>query len=610
MDPESSVQAFKLKGELVRTPFPRLNVAIETILERLFALEKVGSICRQIDGMEAIPEALHRLLTLFDTTYAVADAEIDHVPAQGPAILVANHPFGAIEGIILAHLALRRRPDVKVMANFLLRRIPGLRDLFIGVDPFGGPGSAQRNVGPLREILRWVRQGGALVVFPAGAVSRVTLPRGRIADPPWQPGIGRIVQLTKAPVVPVYIHGANSVSFQLLGLLHPRLRTALIFRQLVNQPTREIQLRIGRAIPYERLRGLRHDADVARYLRLCTELLKQGAAPASGPALRGTRRESPSREPVIAPPPASLLAEEVAALPRTQHLVRSDHLFVYWARGEQIPWVLREIGRLREMTFRAVGEGTGKPADLDLYDNYYRHLFLWNHAAREVVGAYRIGRTDEILARYGKRGLYTYSLFDLKAPLLAALNPALELGRSFVRAEYQRSVAPLFLLWRGIGQLVAREPRYRRLFGPVSISGDYQLLSREVLVEYLSSHHLQAQLARHARPRHPYRGSGRSAWSREDLAGIEDLDLVSQMLTQIEPDRKGIPVLLRQYLRLGGRLLGFNVDPDFGSALDGLIMVDLANTEPGLLRRYLGNAGTARFLVYHKAGLDTAAESA
>ncbi|MBI3530482.1 MAG: GNAT family N-acetyltransferase [Betaproteobacteria bacterium] len=303
--------------------------------------------------------------------------------------------------------------------------------------------------------------------------------------------------------------------------------------------------------------------------------------------------------------PASLLKAEVEALPADQHLVTSGQFSVHCARAEQFPWCLQEIGRLREQTFRAVGEGTGKASDVDLFDACYLHLFVWDTKAEAIVGAYRMGLADEIVARYGKRGLYTQSLFKYGDRVLQAMNPAIELGRSFVRVEYQRSFAPLMLLWRGIGQFIVQHPQYAMLFGAVSISNDYEPASRRLIVDYLSANNIEENLARHVKPRRPFRSRRAAACDSAEFAALTDIEDVSRMVRQIERDSKGVPILLKQYLKLGGRLLAFSADKQFNDALDGLIMVDLRASDPRGLARYMGEEGAAAFLSHNGIGSGT-----
>jgi len=303
-------------------------------------------------------------------------------------------------------------------------------------------------------------------------------------------------------------------------------------------------------------------------------------------------------EDIVAAIPTSLLKAEVEALPPEQTLVCSGHFRVQYARATQIPWCLQELGRLREISFRAAGEGTGRASDIDLFDAHYLHLFVWDTQALAIVGAYRLGLTDEILSRYGRRGLYTQSLFKYSARALQAINPAIELGRSFVRSEYQRSYAPLMLLWRGIGRFVERDPRYAILFGAVSISNSYDPASRRLIVEYLKANTVEAELARHVKSRRQFTHHRiRSG----EIARLKDIDELSQLVARIEPDAKGVPVLLRQYLKLGGRLLGFSSDTQFSNTLDGLMRVDLRHSDPRVLDRYMGAEGASAFLAYHRA---------
>jgi len=306
---------------------------------------------------------------------------------------------------------------------------------------------------------------------------------------------------------------------------------------------------------------------------------------------------------VIDEVPRATLQAEIDALPPDQRLVDHGRFQVYCARAGHIPWALQEIGRLRELTFRAVGEGTGRCSDIDLFDAFYLHLFVWDAHAASIAGAYRLGLVDEILARHGKRGLYTHSLFKYRTRMLDSLSPAIELGRSFVRAEYQRSFAPLLLLWSGIARFVERSPQYAVLFGAVSISGRYAPESRRLIVEYLAAYRADTRLTSQVRPRRPFRDRTRTSTPDGAIPAPRSLEELSRRIAQIEPDRKGVPVLLRQYLQLGGRLLGFNLDRNFADTLDGLIMVDVRQVDAAVLERYMGKRGAAAFRAYH--ALDT-----
>jgi putative hemolysin len=274
---------------------------------------------------------------------------------------------------------------------------------------------------------------------------------------------------------------------------------------------------------------------------------------------------------------------------------------VYLAPAAQIPNLLNEIGRLREVTFRATGEGTGRSLDLDRFDLYYQHLFLWNKSNRELAGAYRLACADEVINQYGLNGLYTATLFRYRAGLLEKLGPAVELGRSFIRPEYQKSYSPLLLLWKGMSQVICRNPRYKSLFGPVSINNDYHSVSRQLMAAFLKINNFFPELAALVKARNPFRFAPIKNVDPDTFSQtVTDIDGISALIADIETEQKGIPVLLRQYLKLGGKLLGFNIDPDFSDVLDGLIWVDLMETDPKILERFMGREGVRNFRKFHK----------
>jgi hypothetical protein len=309
-------------------------------------------------------------------------------------------------------------------------------------------------------------------------------------------------------------------------------------------------------------------------------------------------------QPLIDPVCKERMGEEVARARMDHGPIISQGAFdVYICSAKAIPNILREIGRLRELSFRAVGEGTGRPLDLDVFDEHYLHIFVWHREQQEVVGAYRLGRTDLILSEFGSQGLYTSTLYEFATPFLDFLNPALELGRSFVAPAWQKSIHPLALLWRGMATFASRQPRYARLFGPVSISDDYSALSRDIIVTYMRRERSNARYSGWVSPRNPYFPSSGEEISR-NLRSIEE---VSAAVANVEPDGKGLPVLLRQYVKLNATLLEFNVDPDFGSVLDALVLVDLREAPAHALTRHMGRDGYRAFAMAH--GLDVSSLS-
>jgi putative hemolysin len=499
------------------------------------------------------------------------------------------------------------RSDVLILANHLLERVAPLRPALLSIDPFGRRDAAASNSSALRRAVRFVRAGGMLALFPSGEVAHFDLRRGRVTEAPWHETLAHLVRASKAPVLPIHFRGHNGPFFQAAGLVHPRLRTALLGRELVNKRGARIEARVGALVSQRKLASFSEPADLVSYLRERTAMLGEGREPR--PAGLGWRPNGVAmlreeRAEAIAPPvDPSLMASEIHALPQEQVLVRENGRLVVWARAHQIPLVLTEIGRLREVTFRGVHEGTGRAIDLDTFDRTYLHLFVFDENESAIVGAYRLGPTDELLAR-GPRGLYTSTLFDMKPELFRRMGPALEMGRSFVCPRYQKSASGLFLLWRGIGQFIARYPRYRVLFGPVSISQAYSQASRELMVDFIRVGEHMHPLDKFVRPRHPFsRRPGTSVDSGLPVARfLADIEEVSGLVADIEPDQKGVPILLKQYLKLGGKMLGFNVDPKFSGVLDGLVLVDLLDTDTKTLSRYLGSDQAAAFLAHHATG--------
>lgn len=568
-------------------------------LEKSLALRSCGSLYQRLEPGAGDQDFPARALDQLGIRYRISAAELQNIPRRGATLLIANHPFGGLEGLILMALLEKLRPDVKFLANQLLMRIPELHSRLIPVDPFNRDDSARQNLRSLRQAVNWVGSGGALVIFPAGEVSAYQPARGSVSDPPWKTAAARILQRTGATAVPIYFSGRNSLAFQLAGLLHRRLRTALLPRELLNKRNCEVELRIGGAITPKRLGEFTDPQELTDYLRARTYWLAQAGHPtrAAGAACR-----SPQPQPLIAAIAAPLLEQEIVRLPGACQLTSSGPFDVYFAEAPAIPMLLREIGRLRELTFRAAGEGTGRELDLDRFDQDYQHLFIWQREAREIVGAYRLGASDRILPRHGSQGLYTSTLFRYQPALLERIAPGLELGRSFIRPEYQKSYSPLLLLWKGIGSYVARHPRYRYLFGPVSISRDYQDASRQLMTSSLSRHFLLDDLAALVEPRSPVNlrpVTLKSGARRRQILRGTTMEEISELVADLEADRKGIPVLLRQYLNLGGRLLAFNLDAEFSDVVDGLILVDLLATERRQLNRYLGDAGARIFLDHH-----------
>jgi putative hemolysin len=540
---------------------------------------------------------LEKLLAEMRVEFRIDASDQARIPARGPVVAVANHPYGMLDGAILTVLLTRVRPDVKVLTNLLLADVPELAQHCIFVDAFQTDRSIDANRRALAQALRWLQQGGMLAVFPAGEVSHWQMPAAQIADPEWNAAAVRLMRHSGASALPVYFCGHNSMGFQLLSMVHPKLRSAFLLQEFLQQKGKTVEVRVGSAIESDSIATFSDDHEATEYLRWRTYLLARRNKPDVSPLMAvRSKLALIGHEPVAPAVSSDLLVREIEQLPLARCLAENGDLAVYLGTAHEIPQLVREVGRLREVTFRAVGEGTGKSLDLDRFDDYYWHLLLWHKARRELVGAYRAGSTAEILPEHGLSGLYTSTLFRYDEELFKTLGPALELGRSFVRPEYQRQYAPLLLLWKGIARLVASRPEIPVLFGAVSISNDYTKASREMIFRFFQEHMKDDGLARLVEPRHPFRPALLQRWDCRGMCqAVRDLDELSQPITDVELDGKGLPILLRQYAKIGGKMVGFNVDRKFSNVLDGLVIVDLRQTEPAVLERYMGREAAAKF---------------
>jgi putative hemolysin len=559
-------------------------------LDHMFGLDGIEALARAVESGDPSIPVTRRILEATRLRPRVHGDECRRIPLSGPTIVACNHPFGGADSIALLGLLAERRPDVRVLANGVLGRFPFVRELLFLVDPFGGHAAARRNAVAIRQAIEWVRAGHLLLVFPAGEVSSVRWGRWSPCDPPWSTIPARIAKDSGAQIVPAWCDGTNRRVFHAAGLIHPRLRTVLLPNEFLARLGTEVDFRFGHAIRPTEFAGLDAEA-LTRLVRGRSELLRRAEGharmSAAGPA-------APTMQPVAAPELGpEELAAEFAAIPSEDLLFAEGNYRVFATKAPRIPKALREIGRLREIAFRAVGEGSGKELDLDGFDATYTHLVVWNSETREIVGGYRAGPVSELTREKGVAGLYTSTLFEYSPRILDELGDAVELGRSFVRVECQRQPLPLSLLWKGIGVFMFTRG-YRRMFGPVSISNDYDSMSKELIMEFLERHRLSAPFAPLVKPRHPPERRSIAAWTDGEVAvATAGLAQVDRLVDEIERGKRAIPVLLRQYLRLNASLLAFNVDSDFGDVVDALMMVDILQIDDRIVRHYIGDDGPA-----------------
>lgn len=563
------------------------------LIERVTGLATLGAIYgaprTEATGLDFFAHALRALNIRLDVHHAHPEG----IPPSGPLIVVANHPSGVLDGLAVTTAVARVRQDVKVVGNRLLARIPEVGAACIPVDVYGGRAVVTRNAAALRRAVRWVRDGHALVVFPAGGVESRHAGEGVFVDGPWHADIARVVALTGARVVGAYVDARPSRWLVAAGRLHWALRTLSLPRELLRHRDRAVQVRVGGAIDAAALAARGPAVDRIAYLRARTHALaptRRAASLLNAPA-------------IAAPVDIDVLEAELGRLPAEARLFEHQDWLVAIGHATELPNVLTEVGRLRETAFRAEGEGSGQRLDLDAFDRDYLHLVAWHRGHRRIAGAYRVGATDGVGRGWRGPRLYTRSLFRYGRAALDRLGPALELGRAFVHPEHQRDYATLLTLWKGIGAYLARHPRYRRLFGPVSLSADLPLVVRQVIVESLRLGSSTAAREYEISARHRFANGdaeiARLVAPRGVALGHEEVDA---LVRDLDPAGRPLPVLLRHYLKLGGQVLAFSVDPAFSGVVDGFMVVDLAAVPAPVLARYMGRPRADAFLAHHQAG--------
>ena len=539
---------------------------------RILELEKVNRVHHKYHDSVG-PEFSAHVLEDIGIRYEIPPEQLDRIPREGGFITVSNHHFGAIDGMILSAVVGSRRPDYKILTTFLLSLIPSLKDGFIPVDNFSTGGA--RSISGIRTALGHISDQHPLGLFPAGEVAtwqkgknRTSLGKDKIVeDIPWAENIIKLVRKSGFPVVPIYFEGGNSKSFHILGRIHPRLRTVRLIHEVFNKRGRVVQVRIGQPLTAEEI--ARFDVPtLGRYLRNRCYALEAQCLPPVEHAVQAVPA------PLAEPAPSDRIREEMDGLDERMLFEIGDYR-AYLLQAGDAPETMRELYRLREETFRAVGEGTGQPLDTDIYDAYYRQMVLWHVTNQEIVGAYRLGFGPEIMESHGGvTGFYSAALVrygEKAAPLLAK---SMELGRSFIVRRYQREIQPLRLLLAGLAVAVLKCPDLTYYSGLVSISDDIPDFYKSLVVRYLEKSFPFPDAAGVATPTTPFTPDF-LAVNPDDLLQIPDgkIDLLDRFLGTLSDGMVRLPVLVRKYFSCGARLVCFNVDPDFGSCLDALIVL-------------------------------------
>ena len=575
-----STEEFAKATKLDKLKMPGLAALLMEVMK----INQVNKLFAQAQPKQG-PDFVDAILEGCGVDIEFDERELKNIPKDGAFIAIANHPYGGIEGMVLLKILCMARPDSKIMANFLLKKIPNLADYFVAVNPFENIDHSS-SISGLKTTLELLANGTPIGIFPAGEVSTFKVDKQQVTDRMWHPVVGKIIAKAKVPVVPIYFHGNNGLLFNLLSMIHPALRTAKLPSELFNKQGHTIKLRIGKAINVEDIPDSNNPGKLLNFLRARTYALGTGLEEDKkifNPRNLFKIRKEP--EDITPELPSSVLEREVEPLRENYRVWIEKNYEVFIVPTSSIPNIIREIGRLRELTFREIGEGTNKSIDLDEYDIYYNHLFIWDTDAKLIVGAYRIGLGDEIFYSYGKKGFYVAELFKIKEQFTPVLRKSLELGRSFIRKEYQQKPLPLFLLWKGILKYLIDNPRYRYLIGPVSISNSFSKFSKSLIVDYINRNHFDEELAQWVRPRKKFRVDFSSIDTDLLMAGEDSFKGLDNLISEVETRSMKVPVLLRQYISLNAKIICFNIDPKFADCLDGFLVLDLQKVPQDILEK-------------------------
>ena len=547
------------------------------LLFRFRRMNKIYAENSHKSGIDFIDAMIEQL----EIRYEVNSEELEKIPREGAFITISNHPFGGIDGLLLIKLIAEIRPDYKILPNFLLSCMDPVKDYTIDTNPFENQKETGQNLTGLKEIFQHLENGRPLGVFPAGEVSRFNQDVHAVTDQQWQFSLLKMLKRADVPIVPIYFQGTNSRFFHILGRVLPKLQKVKLPSELFNKHKRIIKIRIGYPIPVKELQGFHDISRYGRYLRTKTYAL--GTSLEVRKFFSVSRRQLKKAEKVIDPIPVQKIEAEINMIAEQYYLFKIQNYHVICVPSIEIPNIMNEIGRLREITFREVGEGTNQQMDIDEYDLYYNQLFIWDDEKRKIVGAYRVGLGNEILNIYGIRGFYVQSLFRMNRKLYPILKQSLELGRSFIIPEYQKKPMPLFLLWKGILYFLIKNPEYRYLIGPVSISNRFSNFSKALIIKFIKEYYYDYIMARNIRPRKGFIVPDHNIDTDILIEESSDLNKFDNIIKDIETAQNNMPVLLKKYLKLNGRIIGFNIDPKFNNALDGLLVLDLFDVPPGTI---------------------------
>ncbi len=547
----------------------------------LLKITRISKINRQYDKLSHLEglEYISKTLDLYGVTFEIPDEDLRRLPKEGAFITLSNHPLGGLDGGLLLKLMLERRADYKIIGNFLLHNFKPLQPFVMPVNPFEDRKEAKSSLKGIKNAILHLKEGYPLGIFPAGEVS--TIKEGKnYVDKAWEPSIMRLVQKAKVPVIPIYFHARNSALFYRLASISGTLRTAKLPSELFSQENRVIKVRIGNPVSVKDQEEYTNLEDLTSFLRKKTYML-------ANPFEKKTLRESIPINLKLPKSPKQIAGEANTQIIEAElqfcrdndkRLLTSKNYEVFLAQKKFIPNILNEIGRLREITFREIGEGTNNSIDLDKFDDYYHHMFLWDNGAKKIAGAYRMGMGSKIYSDFGIDGFYLQDLFRFEPELHRMMSQSIEMGRAFIIKEYQQRPMPLFLLWKGIVHCTLRFPEHKYLIGGVSISNKFSNFTKSLMIEFMKSHYYDPYVAQYVRPKKEFKVKLKDA--DKDFVFDEsksDLNKFDKIIDEVEPGSLRIPVLIKKYIKQNAKVVAFNVDPLFNNAVDGLMYIRIAD---------------------------------
>lgn len=521
------------------------------------------------------------VLSDLNITYEVSFENCKETLELPQCIYIANHPLGGIDGLILLRILLDRHENINILTNFLLSRIEPLRPYFCSVNPFETRKDKFSSSSGMRLAIQHLNNKGSLAIFPAGQVSALSVKQGiKIQDKDWEMPAIKLIKKASLPVFPVYFHAKNSATFYALSTLHGSFRTAALPGEIFKAKGSKVYVKIGNPVAPEEVQGISDIFSLRALLRDKTYTL--GADFRANPFKKTEASLKKFSSQLTEKLSKHHLSQHIHKLEENGALVlNSGDYKVFCTKLTLKSPVMQEIGRLREITFQSIGEGTNKKLDIDNYDQYYHHLILWHESTQSIAGAYRLGLGREISNSHGIQGFYLSSLFRMEESVSHMFKNGLELGRAFVAADFQTKPLPLFLMWKGILAFVKQNTDIKYITGAVSISNNFSIESKQAIVAFLKEHHTDKNLLQYVTPLFPFQADAGCS----DIRTIQTIAQLDKLISKFENGKYRLPVLIKKYLMLNARFIDFNVDPAFNNAIDGLMYLPVSEMDNSILCR-------------------------